>query len=199
MTALPAPLGVAILAGGKSSRMGHDKASLDVDGQPLLQRVAFAVEPLVATSPLAIVGGEPDLVELTGVGNSAHVIDAFPGEGPLGGVLSALRATTAQWMLIVACDLPDLDTSGLVQLCTEAVATDADVCVPLVAGRYQWHVAVWNRRCLAPLEQSFANGERSLWRAASAQRLTAVVPARHRHITDLDTPVDVSEFLGKLS
>ncbi len=191
-----AQVDVMVLAGGSSSRMGQDKARMLVDGIALLTRVAQAVAP-VGNGAVTIVGGDSDLTELVGTHTQkvTHVRDAFVGQGPLGGVITALRSATADRVLIVACDLPRLHTEHLQHLVCEARATDADVCVPLVDGRFQWHIAVWNRRCLEALETVFESGTRSMWEGVANLRVTAVVSSQIRHVTDLDTPQDVADFV----
>lgn len=186
---------VTILAGGESRRMGQDKAHLLVNGTPLIELVAQAVTPLTP-SEILIVGGDPDLVELTST-PSRHIADSYPGEGPLGGIisgLSTLKRRGCQHVLTLACDLPALEARALHHLHKEAVATDADVCIPLCEGRRQWHVAVWNTRSLSPLLDSFSSGNRAVWRGAEQLRQTLTISADTRQIVDLDSPRDVVDF-----
>ncbi len=175
--------------------MGEDKARLEVSGAPLIHHVAQAVRPFSAAGIVTIVGGEPDLLELAAV-DASHVPDRYPGEGPLGAIITALEdhAATASHVLVTACDLPRLDAQTLGHLARESVATDADVCVPLSKGRRQWHVAIWNVRCCSDLHASFDGGNRSIWRAASGLRQTLTVTAPGHDIVDLDTPEDVTSF-----
>ena len=96
-----------ILAGGESSRMGRDKALLELNGVTLTAQTARLVESVAGRS--AIIG---DSVRLEGL--SLRVIeDDFPGAGPLGGIATALRASEAEWNLIVACDMPYLTREWL--------------------------------------------------------------------------------------
>src|SRR5580704_16642455 len=104
-----------ILAGGRSSRMGRDKAWLELAGQPLVLRLARAVEPLVSA---VTVIGPPERFESLGL---AAIPDRIParaasGEsscGPLGGIITALNATQCSWNLVLACDLPYITTAWL--------------------------------------------------------------------------------------
>lgn len=96
-----------VLAGGESSRMGKDKAGLVLGGQTFIERIAL--ELAAVTSAVTIVsskragGGE-------GFNLSGRILpvipDVFKGWGALGGLHAALAATRADWVLVVACDLP---------------------------------------------------------------------------------------------
>lgn len=103
-----APLGV-ILAGGKSSRMGRDKAWLTFFGQPLLCRVADVLSRV--TGELFVSGRDPAPFGI----NAPWLPDERPELGPAGGVLTVLAATRRP-CLVVSCDLPFLDVATLVRL-----------------------------------------------------------------------------------
>ncbi|TML12241.1 MAG: hypothetical protein E6G39_12150 [Actinobacteria bacterium] len=84
----------AVLAGGSSSRMGRDKALIEVAGEPLVQRVARALTAAGAER-VVVIGGDRRRIEALGL---EVVADRFPGEGPLGGVLTAMSAIDAPVM-----------------------------------------------------------------------------------------------------
>ncbi len=92
-----------ILAGGRSSRMGRDKAMLEIDGVTMLERAIdlvrrSGVEP-------AIVGSFGEIPRGASV---REIPDDWPGAGPLGGIATALHGTRTTWNLVMACDLPYL-------------------------------------------------------------------------------------------
>ena len=91
-----------ILAGGESSRMGSNKALLELGGVPLIVRTARLVE---SASSAPTVVGSPEIYAALGL---RTIRDDWPGAGPLGGIATALRASESPWNLIVACDLPYL-------------------------------------------------------------------------------------------
>lgn len=114
----------AVLAGGRSTRMGTDKARLVVDGAPLALRVAGALAA-AGVDPVVITGKDPSLGELL-----PFVADPLPLAHPLVGVLGALRHF-AQSDLVVcaACDLVGLDpphVAALLAAGDEAVAVDPE-------------------------------------------------------------------------
>lgn len=101
------PIAAAVLAGGASRRLGSDKALLRLfGGRPLLQ---VAVEKLAEVSDeVLVVTGTPDRYRSMDVAASL-ISDRWPGLGPLTGIHAALRAAAAEYVLIIACDMPFLD------------------------------------------------------------------------------------------
>ena len=96
-----------MLVGGRSSRMGRDKALLPYRGGVLAEFVARAVK-LAAGS--AVLVGSPSRIAHLGY---PVLRDIYPGEGPLGGILSVLEHNAAEWNLIVACDMPEISAGFL--------------------------------------------------------------------------------------
>src|ERR1044072_5912258 len=114
-----------VLAGGRSSRMGRDKALLEYQGMRLIGRVAAAVKG--AAGAVAVIG---DPAKYRDFGCSVHP-DIFTGCGPLAGIHAALTVTQADWNLVVACDMPDVDASFLRELLDKAEAAGEDCLLPV--------------------------------------------------------------------
>jgi molybdopterin-guanine dinucleotide biosynthesis protein A len=213
-----------ILIGGASTRMGTDKSSLILDGQTLLERTIAAISPLVGE--ILIVGKS----SATTVGNGGtskslefaaqtasltirRVADRWPGEGPLGGILSAFASTTALEMLVVAVDLPWLCVDSLRALCAtpmtmaaeapkppempgkassrggkhKAEERPADCVMTLHRSQLQPLHARYSRRCESLMGAKFAAGERSIVRC---NLLVGhhLAEANDRSSVDVDTP-----------
>jgi molybdopterin-guanine dinucleotide biosynthesis protein A len=117
------PVCGVVLAGGKSRRMGRDKALVDFGGQPLIQRVIQRIRPMC--SSLVIVANDTHAYEQFGV---PVIPDIFPGKGPLGGIYSALRAAREPHVLAVACDMPFLNRNLLQYL--YSISGSYDVVIP---------------------------------------------------------------------
>lgn len=101
-----------ILAGGKSTRMGRDKAWLPLNGQPLLARQLAVVRKL-GPAELFISGrADVDYISL----GYAVLKDAFPDAGPLAGIAAGLAASSAPLVLVLAVDMPDMTSAVLRQL-----------------------------------------------------------------------------------
>src|SRR5436305_14932538 len=100
-----------VLVGGKSSRMGRDKALLeDASGEPLALRLAALRRGVCGE--VALIGDPSKYADL-----GLRVFpDNFADAGPLAGIEAALRVTSAEWNLIVACDMPALDPAIFEQL-----------------------------------------------------------------------------------
>ncbi|HLZ70982.1 MAG TPA: molybdenum cofactor guanylyltransferase [Dehalococcoidia bacterium] len=167
------PVVGVVLAGGRSARFGRDKALLELGGQTLLLRTLAALRP--ATDSLLIVGPPERARQAPGV---AVVKDVWPGIGPLGGIATALRARPGSHVLAVAVDMPFLNTTLLGQLA--AFATQADVVLPVVAGRGQQLHAVYGPGCLPPIEAQIAAGDYKIDRFFPQVRVRRVEEAELR-------------------
>lgn len=126
---------IAILAGGQSRRMGRDKALLPFRGEPLLARTLRLA--LGTGCPVLVVGrAAAPGVDAAG---AAFVEDEVPGRGPLGGLLTALHAGGGD-VVLLACDMPDLEPAALAWLLAAAEGRGRDGLVtrtrarPLAAG-----------------------------------------------------------------
>ena len=128
-----------ILAGGKSSRMGADKAFLDFDGRTLLERTLELARSV--TADVRIVGDREKFAQFAPV-----VEDIFPGQGPLGGIHVALRSSTSDLNLMLAVDAPFVSRALLQYLIREAHhAPEATVVVPSCNGHRQPLCALYRR------------------------------------------------------
>jgi molybdopterin-guanine dinucleotide biosynthesis protein A len=136
--------------------MGQDKALLEVRGRPMAVHVCAAIEA-GGCLPVVVVGGDAEqLAEVTG---KEVLADAWPGAGPLGGVIVALRwfaGRGADGVVIAACDLVDLNADAVRAVARGGAATVA------VAGRRHPSLARWPVAELSRLETLFESGVRSL-------------------------------------
>lgn len=133
-----------VLAGGKSLRLGRDKALEEIGGETLIQRVIHRLSSLGTD---IIVAASQDLPLPPGV---KRVADIYPGKGALGGIYSGLRASPSPRSLVVACDMPFLNLALLRHLME--LAPSFDVVIPRVNGQLQPLHAVYSQNCLGPIE-----------------------------------------------
>lgn len=95
-----------VLAGGRSSRMGQDKALLQLGGVPLVQRAVAKLSTL--TRQVYILGGRAELAQFASLAPDLH-----ESCGPLGGMEAALSHTPSEWSLVLPVDMPFIPTAVL--------------------------------------------------------------------------------------
>jgi molybdopterin-guanine dinucleotide biosynthesis protein A len=141
-----------ILAGGKSTRMGTDKAFLPLKGRTLL---AHALETAHALTNAVFLVGDP--AKFAGFGST--IPDIFPDTGPLGGIHSALVADKAELNLILGVDMPLVTGYLLSYLIQQAQASPAMVTVPYIAGFFQPLCAVYRKEFATVAEHALRAGK----------------------------------------
>jgi molybdopterin-guanine dinucleotide biosynthesis protein A len=130
-----------ILAGGKSSRMGQNKALMSLGGMRLIERVVGVLRQVF-----------PDLLLVTNTAGSyadlglPMVADVFPDKGSLGGIYSAISAAATPYSFVVACDMPFLQAAVIRYLLVQIA--DHDVVMPEVHGEMQPLHAIYSKACL---------------------------------------------------
>jgi molybdopterin-guanine dinucleotide biosynthesis protein A len=145
-----------ILAGGKSSRMGRDKALLEIGGKTLIERAASLCEPLVAGVTIV---GDP---QRYGSFGWPALADRWPGAGPLGAIATALGASRQQWCLVLACDMPNVCANFLEWILERASKSSADAIVPETARGLEPLCAVYRAACAAKLSAALDSGVRKV-------------------------------------
>ena len=183
-------MGGAVLAGGSSSRMGRDKAFLEVGGVPMLSSVAGVLNGVVDAG-VVVVGGDADGIRTLGL---TSVADRFPGDGPLGGILTALDHFRGRCdhVVVLSCDLPQASEQS-VRALLAAVGEAPAVIVPVLGGRRQWMHCCWPVVALGLLETAFAAGERAPRRALGGMAVVEVAGLDPASLRDVDTPEDLDE------
>lgn len=187
-------LGGYVLAGGRSSRMGSDKALLALGGKPLLQRVADAVREAVGA--VVIVG---DAARHSRFG-APVIADEFPGAGPLAGIHVALKHSTNDWNLIVACDMPGLTAATLHGLARiRALFPAADAVLPVAGGREQPLCAIYRRRLLPTIESALEHGNLKIMRVLEGARLARIDFPNQEAFRNINTPEEWRELQERAS
>jgi molybdopterin-guanine dinucleotide biosynthesis protein A len=151
---------VAVLVGGDSSRMGSDKATFEVDGIAMANRVAGAAQEAGASQILIIGSTQAKSKSLTGDWKK----DLFPGEGPLGGIITAMKHADHDSVVVLSCDMPFM-TSAVIQSLVRGLE-DAQATVGRT-DRLNWLCAAWSKsECFATLQTVWKRNERAVHRAA---------------------------------
>jgi molybdenum cofactor guanylyltransferase len=140
-----------VLAGGRSSRMGQDKALLTLGGEPLVKRAIQKLRKICAE--VAIAGGTEDLARFGRV-----IPDKTCGCGPLGGIVSALEQSSSEWNLFLPVDAPYVPISALKALLAMAGGFPGVGVMARVRGLMQPLCAVYSRNALEALERELVAG-----------------------------------------
>jgi len=192
-----------VLAGGRSTRMGKDKALLRYGGRPLIEH-AVGLLRAAGLDP-HIVGVRPDLVEYAPV-----IEDLHPGCGPLGGIEAALVSSSSEWNVFLPVDLPFLPVVFLSYLIERSGITGASATIPMLAGRPEPLCAVYHRDLLGGIRESLEVGKHkvmhgienaaepseidvfSLEAVAATHDDWPMEPPLHRWFQNLNTPTDLA-------
>ena len=134
-----------VLAGGKSIRLGWEKALEKIGGQPLIQQVIGRLSSL--GNEIIVVTSQFNTLPALGV---KQVTDIYPDKGPLGGIYSGLRAAPCFYCLVVGCDMPLLNVA-LLRYIME-LSPGFDVVIPRVGSNVEPLHAVYSKNCLATIE-----------------------------------------------
>lgn len=166
------PVSGYVLAGGGSSRFGRDKTLAEIDGKKMLLRMWELLHGLSGEVRVVVAPGKHEGLGVT------TLTDRWPGEGPLGGIITALRATVetggAEWNLIVGCDMPFLTREWLNYLIERALSSRAEVVVPRSAGGLEPLCTCWRSSSSEKLQRAFDNGTRKVTEAMKQLRMEIV-------------------------
>jgi molybdopterin-guanine dinucleotide biosynthesis protein A len=198
-----------IQAGGRSSRMGEDKAWLSLDGRPMIERVLAAAQ---AAAGLAIVinAASPEAEayrRLAAQWGARLLHDLHERRGPLGGIHTALvHCAEGEAALILACDLPFLTPELLAILRRFHQEARSDLTLPTdQAGRLQPLAAIYAASCRAPIAHMLAENQLKvdlLCPRVATRRVAfaeiAHLPGAERFFININTPEDYRAAL-KLS
>ena len=184
----------AIMAGGKSVRMGQDKAWIELDGEPLIARVA-AVLAQVADEVI-VVANDPKYESL----GLRVVRDRWPAGGALGGIATGVGAATHDTVLVAACDMPF--TSAEVWRILLGHIGEADVVIPKIGGEYETLHALYSKACVPHMARSIAENRLRVISFFEAVRVLAVeepelraVDPTLRAFTNVNTPEELAGAL----
>jgi molybdopterin-guanine dinucleotide biosynthesis protein A len=140
-----------ILAGGKSRRMGRDKAFLPFGQGLLIERVIEVIQQV--TADVMLITNTPEQYQRFGLPMCS---DDIPDAGSLGGIYTGLVSAKTPYSLCLACDMPFVKPDFLRFLCD--MAAEADVVIPRNAEDFQPLCAVYSHACREPIRQKIAAG-----------------------------------------
>src|ERR1700733_355322 len=185
-----------VLAGGASKRMGQPKALLPYRGTTLVEYVAKTVREAVGPAGSVQVIGDPARLGHLGL---PVFPDKLPGYGPASGIYTALRVTTTDWNLVLACDMPSV-TADLLRVLLLRADTAERNCVAATGpyGQPEPLCAVYHRRCLPALTRSIR--DKQLRMRDFVKEIGAVwVSVDKLGLANVNTPAEWAEFEAKPS
>lgn len=163
-----------VLAGGRSSRFGRNKAFEDVDGKPMVLHVADRIRSVVDS--VALVGPAITYGDL----GLRVVEDSVEGFGPVAGILAAVEDSAAPRILVVACDLPNIRPPFLEMLFRRAESSSVDAVIPLASdGREQPLCAVYDKSMIEPLRQAVEGGTAKVTAAIRGANVAYLLPPEY--------------------
>ena len=187
------PMTAIVLAGGRGRRMKADKARLAVGDRTLLEHVLSQLEPNFAEILVSVSPGQKICFA-----SGRTVEDKTPGLGPLGGILSGLKAAANEASAVVACDIPDVHVPLLRSLAR--AAGDADIAVPVgPAGHFEPLFAVYRKSVVPEIEALLRNGERSIIPLFGRCRTVVVRLEDATWLRNLNTREDYRSYIRTLT
>ena len=190
--ARPSPASAIILCGGKSKRMGTDKALLEIDGTSMIKRLYSFLSPLF-DQVIVSVGFDANL----SLPEIKVVKDIEREQGPLMGIYSALRASVTSINFVIACDIPEINVTLLYKLL--AGSEDNEIAVPsFTEGQYEPLFAVY-KKSVTNVAKKILDMHKRKVASLYPECKTAVLPVPDNSwYINLNTPGDYHNYLKNI-
>lgn len=148
-------LTAAIMAGGKSSRMGTDKSFVQIMGQPIIEQLRARLADLGQAETILVTNRPADYAYL----GLPLFTDVLPDKGSLGGIYTALHYSSQPYTLVVACDMPFVSPPLLRHMIRLCQSDQFDIIVPRVGGYPEGLHAIYSHNCLQPIRERLDRDE----------------------------------------
>ena len=176
-----------ILAGGKSSRMGSDKAFLHWNGKPFIQHVIDAAQPVCRS--LILSGDQPELREY----GFSVTEDLRKSEGPVTALASCFRQVKTDAALVLSCDVPTIRTDDIKRLLAHHVPEN-DATLYTFQNRQMPLVAVYNKSSFSVFEDAFQHHRQKLFNVLDRLKIMEVDFKGSRGLYNINTKKDLAEL-----
>lgn len=187
-----------ILAGGKSSRMGQDKALIPIGGVPMLQLIYRAAE--ACTELIYVVTPWQERYQNL-LPSSVQFVREVPLSGiemggPLVGFVQGLLQVQTDWVLLLACDLPKLSGKVLQEWANGLKQVDEEVVATLVHHEKGWEpvCGFYRRRCLTELTEFINQGGRGFQEWLKYQKVQPLSLPEPEMLTNCNTPDSINKI-----
>ncbi len=187
-----------ILAGGKSSRFGSNKALADFDGAPLIERVLAVLQALFEKT--IIITNSPSEYRYLGLPLQEDIIK---GLGPLGGIYTGLSAMTTSWGFVTACDMPFLKPDLIRHMLS--LRGDFDAVVPRVGWKLEPLHSLYMSNCLGPIKEIISSGSYQIIQLFSSVKVRYLeaheiepFDCDFKSFININRPLEIQSFSGHL-
>jgi molybdenum cofactor guanylyltransferase len=189
-------LGAIALAGGKSSRMGRDKALLEINGMPLLQKICEVAQHCGA-DPIYIITPWQDRYKSITLPDECDFITETEPQSPLTGFALGLSYFSkadlkTDWVLLLACDLPNLKSDALKSWTDELITLPSEAIAYLPKSLNIWEplCGFYRTSCLESLEAYIQTGEYSFQAWLSQSVVVEIPNVEMQMLFNCNTPDD---------
>lgn len=179
-----------LLAGGKSRRMGQDKALVKLKGQTLFERTLDILQQFFPT--IIIAGDRSDLARP----DIPAIADIYPGSA-LGGLHTGLKSAQTEWIFVAPCDMPYPDPLIVRRLLENRKGVDA--VVPRTPQGYEPVFALYHKNCLPQMEQMLRNNQLRIYDFYQQIAIRFIDPPQlpdrwQRSLININTPEQLAQL-----
>jgi molybdopterin-guanine dinucleotide biosynthesis protein A len=173
-----------ILAGGKSSRFGKNKAFALYQGMPFIQRILQVMQSVFAD--VVLVTNTPESYQSLPV---KILVDQVPYQGPLGGIVTALESSPHPKIFVVACDMPLLNKKVIRDIIERGGRREA--AIPVYQGQPEYLLALYSQDLRKAMVTALSNGVRSLYEFCKPFSHEIYLPLTEGASFNVNTPQDL--------
>ncbi|MCY7367480.1 MAG: molybdenum cofactor guanylyltransferase [Chamaesiphon sp.] len=194
-------LAIIILAGGRSARMGRDKATIEIAGVPLIRRIYDVVATCVDRGQIYVVTPWPEQYRQFLPDSCNFILEQPPDRGPLMAFSQALAKINANWLLLLACDLPNLSTPAIQTWIDSLPSIDPQSIAYLprhVSKGWEPLCGFYRQICRESAIEYIDNGGRSFQGWLKMQVVTELVVADPLCLVNCNTPADLAAIIPNI-
>ncbi|KQC08129.1 MAG: hypothetical protein APR62_05390 [Smithella sp. SDB] len=189
-----------ILSGGKNSRMGVNKAFLEINGKRLIDIILDIYKSIF--TEIIIVTNDP--LSYTEFSDIIIVTDIYKGKGPLGGIYTGLFYSHNNYAFVCACDMPSMNRDFILYMIEK---TDKhDIIVPALSVGFQTLHAIYSRRCLPAIKKMSFSDKLKISGLFKDMRMLKITEEEiksydkdERLFLNINTPYDLKKQQEKIS
>jgi molybdenum cofactor guanylyltransferase len=194
-------LAVVILAGGRSSRMGRDKATIEIAGVPLIRRIYDVIATCVDLGQIYVVTPWPEQYRQILPADCKFILEQQPHQGPLIAFSQALAEINATWVLLLACDLPNLSTPVIQSWIDRLPSIDSQSIAYLprhLSKGWEPLCGFYRQNCRGSGSEYIARGGQSFQGWLRMNVVTELVVADPLCLANCNTPADLAAIIQNI-